>query len=143
VIGALVVGAAVAIWITRDDDGGIALPSWRMPELNLPQVSMPDISMPDFELRGRQTDQPAQVPDMIASDDGAMTSHAADAAPTARAVPFEVCATILVETGNRIGNEPVLVEDSAQRRVARYALPQGHLTITCARDNTMLIAQGS
>lgn len=59
-----------------------------------------------------------------------------------RPVPFKDCLALIFDTGNAVGVQPVLVEESTDRTVARLPLQEGGVTITCS-DGTMTIDSGA
>lgn len=130
---AAAVGAALVL-VNYENDlfGSFSLPAFRLPE----------ISMPELDLRGRAGDAPVNSP--VAAVEVALapfeSSGAAD--PIIQSVPFENCLDAIGDAVPGFG-PPALLEDTSDRRVARFKLLEGAITVTCSRrDGTMTIERG-
>jgi hypothetical protein len=139
VIGALAIAAAVSLWAMRDSEWPNAFRfSWRMPDISLPEVVMPEL-----DLRGRAPEAaqaPADPPDVTASVAEPIAPFGSGVGPIVQPVPFETCLAMVSEIGSSAGQEPIVLEDSAARRVWRYKFQDGDIRMTCSRaDNTLTI----
>jgi hypothetical protein len=101
---------------------------------------------PEIALRGRS--EPAPPPAPQVSEDAAsarpdLFTTDVDGSIT-RTVPFKDCLALIFDTGNAVGVQPLLVEESASRTIARLPLREGGVTITCSASNgTMTIEHGA
>jgi len=135
-------GAAGAVLILLTNQGDQS-DSWRLPELSLPHFSLPDfetpeVSMPD--LRGRSASDPASAPDAQIDAISAMLGEPpTDGSPFVRPASLQACMGAIDGSAQAFG-PPALIEDTPDRRVARFKLLDGQLTVTCA-DGTMTIEQ--
>ncbi len=139
---AIIVGAL--LWATRDGSGTPSFADWRMPQLSLPEISLPELEWPDFG----SNETSVQLPD------GAITQESIEAvpgippvassdfgAPIVQSVPFETCLETTEGAIETIGS-PIMLEDGPDRRVVRFKLLDGDITMTCARaDGTMSIVR--
>jgi hypothetical protein len=134
--------AALAVWmLLRADRMDFLEQSWPPPEVTLRGRSEPSATA---TVRGRSEPSatatpevseavPALSPNLFTTDvDGVITRPAA----------FKDCLALIFDTGNAVGVQPVLVEESANRTVARLPLQEGGVTITCS-DGTMTIDSGA
>jgi hypothetical protein len=117
--------------------------SWRLLEFSLPTLSLPDFDMPEVsmpDLRGRAG------PDEGVSDEAASEVVSAmlgelptDGSPFVRPATREACIGTIDGSAQAFG-PPALIEDTPERRVSRFKLLDGQITITCA-DGAMTIEQ--
>jgi hypothetical protein len=142
--GVLAILVGALLWTTRDGDWTRSFADVRLPELSLPQIEMPEIDWPDFG----SNDNSVQLPD------GAITQESIEAipgippvassdfgAPIVQNVPFETCLETTEGAIEAIGS-PIMLEDSPDRRVVRFKLLDGDITMTCARaEGTISIAR--
>lgn len=133
-VGACLIGA-LALLAPGDDDWMAEIGrSWRMPDISLPEMGMPDI-----DLRGRS--EPTRDPGPIGELAAISEIAGEPGEPLVRQnVGFEACAGTIAETAGVVGQEPSLIEDEGERRVAVFKFLSGDLTITCA-DGAMTVLQ--
>ena len=99
--------------------------------------------LPEIALRGGEEPPPPEASEDIAAPSPDLFSADLDG-PVTRPVPFKDCLSLIFDTGNMAGIEPVLTEQSAGRVIARLPRQDGGVTITCsARDGTMTIEHGA
>jgi hypothetical protein len=111
----------------------------RLPDFSMPQLEMPEIAVPEVDLRGR-SEPAAESPSTIESITEGVATFPNAEGPIVRSLSFESCLALLADTGARMGQEPTLLENTADRRVARFKLLEGDVTVTCSRaDGTMTI----
>lgn len=137
--------AAIAFLLPRDTSW---FGTWESPNISMPQISMPEINMPNLDLRGRSDNAPpeAQSPTTAAiseSIDGLGEAAPADGGAMVREVPYETCLNTIEQSASAFG-PPAIIDETPERRVVRFKVSEGALTITCSRaDNTMTIAQSN
>jgi hypothetical protein len=128
---------AIALLLPRDANW---LDAWQMPS-----ISMPEMEMPDINLRGRSDETPAEAPapqSVEVSEGIAVGEPSPDGAPVVEQVSFERCLRIIENTASTLNAAPALLEDTSDRRAARFKVIEGSLTLTCSRpDGTLTIEQ--
>ena len=133
-IGAIV---AIALLLPRDANW---FGAWQTPS-----ISMPEIEMPDINLRGRSEEIPAETPapqSVDMSEGIAVGEPSPDGAPVVQQVQYGTCLRIIENTASTLNAPPALLEDTADRRVARFKVLEGSLTLSCSRpDGTLTIEQ--
>jgi len=132
-------GAALVLMTTQENQSG----SWRLPEFSLPTLSLPDFDIPEValaDLRGRTASDVANAPDAQTDPMSAMLGEPpTDGSPLVRPASFQACIGTIDGSAQTFG-PPALIEDTPDRRVARFKLLDGQLTVTCA-DGMMTIEQ--
>jgi hypothetical protein len=133
-IGAIV---AIALLLPRDAN-------W-FGDWQVPSITMPEIEMPNLNLRGRSNENPAQTPapqSVKVSEGIAVGEPSPDGAPVVQQVSFDRCLRIIENTASTLNAAPALLEDTADRRVARFKVIEGNLTLSCSRpDGTLTVEQ--
>lgn len=122
--------AALGVWMLLwADEMDFLRQSWRAPEIALRGRSEP---APTPTPQSNE-DAPVVSPNLFTTDvEGVIT----------RPVAFKDCLALIFDTGNAVGVQPVLVEERADRIVARLPLQEGGVTITCS-GGTMTIDSGA
>ncbi len=142
---AMAIGAVVALAFLLPRDANW-FGTWQAPNFSMPEINLPEITVPDLDLRGRsensrpepQSPATAAIAENIAAFDEAPSENGD---PMVRQVPFEACIGTITQTASALG-PAALIEDTPERRVVRFKMIEGALTITCSRaDGTMTIAQ--
>jgi hypothetical protein len=137
---ALIVIVAAVVVLTMGPNGG-ALGNWRMPEFNLPEFSWPEMPA-----QAPQPSSPSvsEASEFAATFPGDPAASADPNAPMVQAVPFESCLETIASTATSLGQPAAIIEDTAERRVARFKFLDSNLTVTCSRaDGTMTIDSGA
>jgi hypothetical protein len=129
---------AILLWAPEDNNWfGEMQRSWQLPQFTLPEFSMPELNLPDLDLRGR-SETPAETSPEIAAISEALTNS--DLPLVEQQVPFEACRSMLADTGNSFGQQPLLsVESSDARQIAVFKFLEGDLTITCTTEGAMTV----
>jgi hypothetical protein len=102
------------------------------------------VSAPEIALRGRNESAPPQAPQVnedVAALSPDLLAARADGAVT-QVVPIKDCLALIYDTGAATGVEPTIMEQTAERTVARLGFEGGGVTITCA-GGTMTIEQNN
>jgi hypothetical protein len=123
------VSVIVALAVGRNDWFGT---------FEFPEVRMPAVELPELDLRGRTESEPASAPPTPTN----ATAPIVDASlgQVSQGVQFETCVEMISESANGLGLQPIIVEDTSDRRVAVFKFVQGDLTMICSRsDSTMTI----
>jgi hypothetical protein len=133
-IAALAAAGAAIILLAANGSNWFAAP-------RMPQIEMPKIELPDLDLRGRSEEEAPVAPDAVQS---AATAPVVDATggQVIQSIPFEACLSAIAENERGLSQEPILLENTPDRRVAVFKFMQGDLTVVCSRaDETMTIAR--
>jgi hypothetical protein len=134
--GALVaIVAGIVIW----NPGGESAGSWRLPEFRMPEITLPEFASPDASTSEDNASTLATSADI--AEEASPLPPAPDfsgGAPVVRNVPFETCVGML-DNSSALGPQ-IIVEDDADRRIVRFKLQNGNMTMTCSRaDSTMTV----
>ncbi|MDZ4693261.1 hypothetical protein [Terricaulis sp.] len=127
------VGLAVALAVHVFGDR-----AWRLPTVSMPQIEMPQVAARAPEREAHPAAPPAEIPgeEFAARVDSAMSP---EGGTSVRSVPFGDCLRLIDNMGSTFV-EPIVIEDTSDRRMLRYKFEDGDLTLTCSRaDNTMTI----
>jgi hypothetical protein len=123
--------AAAAFWVVSNREQlSTFTQSFRLPAFETAEIAAPD-------LRGR-SEPSANTPPATASISEEALSQAVGSmfpdgtSPTVREVDFGACVSMIADMTELMHQEPTLVENTATRRVARFKLLEGDLTVTCA-----------
>lgn len=138
---AIVIGVALLLSGVGSGAGGAN--TWRMPELSIPQIELPAITLPDLP-RAEQPEPPVTVEfdESAAAIAEALVPDFDSGNPVTQSVPFDDCMDTISRPESFFG-PAIVVEDTADRRVARFKVQDGTITVTCSRtDGTMRIEQG-
>lgn len=132
VMGAAAI-AAVVFLLPRENNW---FGSWQAPNFAMPEINIPEISMPEIDLRGLSGgDQPETTSPITASVSEAVPGLAdaphEDGQPIVQQMPLDSCVSTIEQLTTAMG-APGLIEDTPQRRVVRFKLLEGNLTVTCA-----------
>jgi hypothetical protein len=137
---ALIMIVAAIVVLTAGPNGG-GLGNWRMPEF-----SLAEFSLPEMPAQAPQASSPSvsEASEYAATFPGDPAASADANAPMVQSVPFESCLETIATTATSLGQPAAIIEDTAERRVARFKFLDSNLTVTCSRaDGTMTIDGGN
>lgn len=132
--GVLAVVISAALWATSEDRGAPLFAGWRLPEISLPEIEWPDLGADEQgvpQSASTQESIEAAIPGLSGANDFS--------APLVQSASFDTCVETAANAANTLG-PPIMLEDTADRRVVRFKLLDGDVTITCAgADQTLII----
>jgi hypothetical protein len=137
---ALIMIVAAIVVLTAGPNGG-GLGNWRMPEF-----SLAEFSLPEMPAQAPQASSPSvsEASEYAATFPGDPAASADANAPMVQSAPFESCLETIATTATSLGQPAAIIEDTAERRVARFKFLDSNLTVTCSRaDGTMTIDGGN
>lgn len=135
-VWALLLGALV--WASSGENARWRMPDFALPEITLPQIRPPAFELPDFGANDNAQTRDAAAPEAFESMPGAPPGVDFNV-PLVEGVAFEDCVSAIEDAATVMGT-PGVLEDSADRRVARFKTREGDMTFTCDRvDQTMRV----
>jgi hypothetical protein len=133
---------AIVMLSPGDDRSNASGRGWQMPDFTMPQITLPEFDFsPPSDVISQQAPTPsADVPAAVAAAMGDALANP-DVPISQQQVPFETCLSVLTDSANALG-DPILIEDTNDRRVGVFKFLEGDLTVTCSRtDGTMTVQQ--
>jgi hypothetical protein len=115
--------------------------SWRFPEFTMPEFSMPEFNLPEGAAPSESPPASVAISESPMFDPLNEPTTAADGSSTVQAMPFESCVRAIESMSQSFGQEITLVENTADRQVARFKFIDSRLTVTCSRSEGTMPVQ--